>query len=278
MKIAVTYENGTVFQHFGRTQNFKIYEIENNQIISDEVIGNNGIGHEALADYLKELGVEVLICGGMGQGAQNALAQAGIEVYAGAQGDADEAVKAYLAGTLENTGANCDHHDHENESEGCEGGDCGSCGGCGHQVIMEGPNAGKTVRVHYRGTLNDGTQFDSSYDRGTPLEFICGTGMMIPGFDKAVLFMEQGDKINVHLMPEDAYGMPNPNAVFTVKISDIAGTERLTVEERVVLRTDRGYPIPVRVTAKDETTITFDSNHEMAGKELNFEIELVEIL
>jgi len=278
MKIAVTYENGTVFQHFGRTQNFKIYEIENNQIISDEVIGNNGIGHEALADYLKELGVEVLICGGMGQGAQNALAQAGIEVYAGAQGDADEAVKAYLAGTLENTGANCDHHDHENESEGCEGGDCGSCGGCGHQVIMEGPNAGKTVRVHYRGTLNDGTQFDSSYDRGTPLEFICGTGMMIPGFDKAVLFMEQGDKINVHLMPEDAYGMPNPNAVFTVKISDIAGTERLTVGERVVLRTDRGYPIPVRVTAKDETTITFDSNHEMAGKELNFEIELVEIL
>ena len=278
MKIAVTYEKGNVFQHFGRTQNFKIYEIENNQIISDEVIGNNGIGHEALADYLKELGVEVLICGGMGQGAQNALAQAGIEVYAGAQGDADEAVKAYLAGTLENTGANCDHHDHENESEGCEGGDCGSCGGCGHQVIMEGPNAGKTVRVHYRGTLNDGTQFDSSYDRGTPLEFICGTGMMIPGFDKAVLFMEQGDKINVHLMPEDAYGMPNPNAVFTVKISDIAGTERLTVEERVVLRTDRGYPIPVRVTAKDETTITFDSNHEMAGKELNFEIELVEIL
>ncbi|MBR4164100.1 MAG: FKBP-type peptidyl-prolyl cis-trans isomerase [Solobacterium sp.] len=278
MKIAVTYENGTVFQHFGRTQNFKIYEIENNQIISDEVIGNNGIGHEALADYLKEFGVEVLICGGMGQGAQNALAQAGIEVYAGAQGDADEAVKAYLAGTLENTGANCDHHDHENESEGCEGGDCGSCGGCGHQVIMEGPNAGKTVRVHYRGTLNDGTQFDSSYDRGTPLEFICGTGMMIPGFDKAVLFMEQGDKVNVHLMPEDAYGMPNPNAVFTVNISDIAGTENLTVGQRVVLRTDRGYPIPVRVTAKDETTITFDSNHEMAGKELNFEIELVEIL
>lgn len=278
MKIAVTYDNGTVFQHFGRTQSFKIYEIENKQIISDEVIGNNGIGHEALADYLKELGVEVLICGGMGPGAQNALAQAGIEVYAGAQGNADEAVKSFLEGTLENTGANCDHHDHENETEGCEGGDCGSCGGCGHQVIMEGPNAGKTVRVHYRGTLNDGTQFDSSYDRGTPLEFICGTGMMIPGFDKAVLFMEQGDKVNVHLMPEDAYGMPNPNAVFTVNISDIAGTERLTVGQRVVLRTDRGYPIPVRVTAKDETTITFDSNHEMAGKELNFEIELVEIL
>ncbi len=280
MKIAVTYDNGTVFQHFGRTEHFKIYEIDNKQITSSEVIGNNGIGHEALADYLKECGVEVLICGGMGPGAQNALAEAGITVYSDAEGDADKAVQAYLNGKLASTGANCNHHEHEEEScSGCEGQCESGCGGCpGHQVLLEGPNAGKTVRVHYRGTLNDGTQFDSSYDRGTPLEFICGTGMMIRGFDEAVLFMNQGDKIKIHLMPEDAYGMPNPNAIFTVKISDIAGTENLTVGQRVVLRTDRGYPIPVRVTAKDDTTITFDSNHEMAGKELNFEIELLEIL
>jgi FKBP-type peptidyl-prolyl cis-trans isomerase 2/predicted Fe-Mo cluster-binding NifX family protein len=282
MKIAVTYENGNVFQHFGRTENFKIYVIENGEIVSSEIIGNNGIGHEALAQYLKDLGVEVLICGGMGQGAQNALAEAGIEVYAGAEGSADEAVKAYLQGTLESTGANCDHHDHEEQGcgEGCESGDCGGCEGgcCGPQIIMEGPNAGKTVRVHYRGTFNDGTQFDSSYDRGTPLEFICGAGMMIQGFDRAVLTMQPGEKVNVHLMPEEAYGMPDPRKVFSVPIAELPGSEDLEVGEQVALQTAAGYPIRVKVSEKTDTLITFDANHEMAGKEMNFLIELVEVL
>ena len=288
MKIAVTYENGNVFQHFGRTENFKIYEIEDQMIISENVIGNNGFGHESLAEYLKDLGVDVLICGGMGPGAQNALAEAGIEVCAGASGSADEAVTAYLKGELVSTGVNCDHHEHEHEHEEescCEGGECGGdcasgCGGCcsgGPQIIMEGTNAGKTVRVHYRGTLNDGTQFDSSYDRGEPLEFVCGAGMMIRGFDAAVAVLEPGQKTSVHLMPEEAYGPADPEAVFTVEISQMPGSENLSVGQQVYLTNGFGQPFPVRVTAKEGSTITFDANHEMAGKELNFEIELVEV-
>ena len=275
MKIAVTYENGNIFQHFGRTETFKIYEIENNTVISSEVTGTEGHAHEALADFLKAQGIEVLICGGMGPGAQNALAQAGIEVYAGAEGSCDEAVEKYLKGELTSTGVNCDHH--QEEQEGCDPEQCASCPGCTPQIILEGKNAGKTVRVHYRGTFNDGTQFDSSYDRGEPLEFISGAGMMITGFDKAVVDMEPGEVTDIHLMPEEAYGMPNPNAVFTVRIAELPGSEGLEKDQVVFLQTEAGYPMRVRVADKTETDITFDANHEMAGKELNFRIELVEV-
>ena len=275
MKIAVTYENGNIFQHFGRTETFKIYEIENNTVISSEVTGTEGHAHEALADFLKAQGIEVLICGGMGPGAQNALAQAGIEVYAGAEGSCDEAVEKYLKGELTSTGVNCDHH--QEEQEGCDPEQCASCPGCTPQIILEGKNAGKTVRVHYRGTFNDGTQFDSSYDRGEPLEFISGAGMMITGFDKAVVDMEPGEITDIHLMPEEAYGMPNPNAVFTVRIAELPGSEGLEKDQVVFLQTEAGYPMRVRVADKTETDITFDANHEMAGKELNFRIELVEV-
>ena len=92
MKIAVTYENGKVFQHFGKTESFKIYEVEDNQIVSSEVISSNGSGHGALAGLLAEQGIDVLICGGIGGGAQAALADAGIELCAGAQGDTDQSV------------------------------------------------------------------------------------------------------------------------------------------------------------------------------------------
>ena len=143
--------------------------------------------------------------------------------------------------------------------------------------VMEGKNVGKTCRTHYRGTFNDGTQFDSSYDRGEPLEFICGVGQMIRGFDAAVAEMEVGEKVNIHLMPEEAYGMPDPNAIFTVAIAQLPGAEEVEIGQQVYLQNQYGQPFPVKVTAKDETNITFDANHEMAGKELNFEIELVEV-
>ena len=84
-----------------------------------------------------------------------------------------------------------------------------------HSRPLQVRNVGKTCRTHYRGTFNDGTQFDSSYDRGEPLEFICGAGQMIRGFDAAVADMEVGEIVDVHLMPEEAYGMPDPNAIFT---------------------------------------------------------------
>ena len=271
MKIAVTYDNGNVFQHFGKTENFKVYEVEDNKVVSSEVIGSNGTGHGALAGLLAEQGIDVLICGGIGGGAQTALAEAGIQLCSGAQGNTDEVVEAYLKGELESAGTTCDHH-HE------EGHSCGdSCGGgCGSHSTITGRNVGKTCRTHYRGTFNDGTQFDSSYDRGEPLEFICGAGQMIKGFDAAVADMEVGQVVDIHLMPEEAYGMPDPNAILTFEIAELQGSEDLTVGQRVYLSNSMGQPVPVTVTAKDSNTITLDANHEMAGKELNFTIELVE--
>ena len=289
MKIAATYDNGNIFQHFGKTEFFKVYEVEDNKVVSSEVIGSNGTGHGALAGLLAEQGISVLICGGIGGGAQSALAEAGIELCSGAQGDADAAVEAYLKGELVSTGVNCDHHHEEGHSCGShedghscggheEGHSCGNCGGgCGSQPAITGPNVGKTCRAHYRGTFNDGTQFDSSYDRGEPLEFICGAGQMIKGFDAAVANMEVGQVVDVHLMPEEAYGMPNPDAIFTLEIEQLPGAEDLTVGQQVYLSNQYGQPFPVKVNAKDEKTITFDANHEMAGKELNFRIELVEV-
>lgn len=287
MKIAVTYDNGNIFQHFGRTEQFKVYEIEDNKVVSSEVIGSNGIGHGALAGLLANLAVDVLICGGLGGGAQAALAEAGVEVCAGAEGDADQAVEAYLKGELASTGANCDHHHHEDghscgghdEGHSCGSGCGSSCGGgCGSRPAFTGRNVGKTCRAHYRGTFNDGTQFDSSYDRGEPLEFVCGAGQMILGFDKAVADMEVGQAVDVHLMPEEAYGMPDPNAVFSVEIAQLPGSEELEAGQQVYLSNQFGQPFPVKVVEKDEKMITFDANHEMAGKELNFRIELVEVL
>ena len=286
MKIAVTYDNGNVFQHFGRTEQFKVYEVEDNKVVSSEVIGSGGTGHGALAGLLAGQDVDVLICGGIGGGAQAALAEAGVELCAGAEGNTDEAVEAYLRGELVSTGANCDHHPEEghdcaghDEGHSCGGGCGSSCGGgCGSsRPAFEGKNVGKTCRAHYRGTFNDGTQFDSSYDRGEPLEFVCGAGQMILGFDKAVADMEVGQTVDVHLMPEEAYGMPDPAAVFTVEIAQLPGSEELEAGQQVYLSNQFGQPFPVKVTAKDETTITFDANHEMAGKELNFRIELVEV-
>lgn len=281
MKIAVTYENGQVFQHFGHTEQFKVYEVEDGKVVSSQVVGSDGSGHEALAVLLADMAVDVLICGGIGGGAQAALQEQGIELCAGASGAADAAVEAYLRGELINTGANCDHHEHHGEDHDCGehacGGHEGGCGGC-HGPRMEGPNVGRKVRTHYRGTFNDGTQFDSSYDRGEPLEFVCGAGMMIPGFDKAVADMKVGEIRKVHLAPEEAYGVRDLRNVFTMEIAQLPGSADLNVGDQAYLQTFDGRPFQVLVTAKDDKNITLDANHEMAGKELNFEIELVEVL
>ncbi len=283
MRIAVTYENGEVFQHFGHTEQFKVYEVENGAVVSSEVDGADGSGHGALAGLLAGKGIDVLICGGIGGGAQAALAEQGIELCAGASGSADAAVEAYLKGELKNTGANCDHYgeghtcgDGENHACGGDSG-CGqSCGGCGKSAVT-GKNAGKKCRTHYRGTFNDGTEFDSSYKRGAPLEFVCGAGMMIRGFDAAVADMDVGEIRQVHLMPAEAYGEADPAAIFTLPLAELPGAEELEPGEQVYLQSADGRAFPVKVKAKDALTVTFDANHEMAGKELNFTIELVEV-
>lgn len=129
MRIAVTYENGQIFQHFGHTGQFKVYDVEDGKILSSEVVSTNGSGHGALAGLLGALHADVLICGGIGGGAQAALAQAGIQLYGGVSGSADEAVAALLAGQLSyDPAVHCSHHDHEH---GGEGHTCGEHG-CGH--------------------------------------------------------------------------------------------------------------------------------------------------
>ena len=130
MKIAVTYENGEVFEHFGHSAEFKVYQVNGKEIVSSEIVGTNGSGHGALAGLLSDMGVDVLICGGIGVGAQNALSAAGIKLYGGVSGSADAAVKALLDGDLSyDPDVHCDHHDH-GEGHSC-GEDKHGCGGSG---------------------------------------------------------------------------------------------------------------------------------------------------
>ena len=128
MKIAVTYQNGQIFQHFGHTQQFKVYEVADNKVLSAAVVDTGSSGHGTLAGVLNMLNVDVLICGGIGGGAQMALAQAGIRLFGGVSGDADAAVESLLAGTLEfNPNVRCNHHDHHHgEGHTCGDHGCGS--------------------------------------------------------------------------------------------------------------------------------------------------------
>ena len=129
MKAAVTYdENGMVFQHFGHTERFKVYTIEDGRVLSGEVIDTAGAGHEALAVFLAKQGVDTLICGGIGPGAVNALAMCGIRVFGGITGLADAAAEALARGSLAyNPEPNCDHHDGEHGGH-CEHHGEGRCG------------------------------------------------------------------------------------------------------------------------------------------------------
>lgn len=131
MKIAVTYENGNVFQHFGKSEQFKFYDVEDGNIVSAEVVSTNGQGHGALAGFLQAHQADVVIAGGIGGGAQQALAAAGIKLYGGVTGSADDAVKALLQGSLAfNPNVACSHHDHEH---GHGEHHCGENGCGGHQ-------------------------------------------------------------------------------------------------------------------------------------------------
>ena len=124
MRVAVTYDNGNVFGHFGRTEQFKVYEIEDGKVVDSQILDTNGEGCGALAGILNVANIDVLICGGIGGGAVNAIQAAGIKLYAGATGSADAAVEALIAGTIEANGeANCDHHEHE-EGHSCGHGRC----------------------------------------------------------------------------------------------------------------------------------------------------------
>ena len=137
-------------------------------------------------------------------------------------------------------------------------------------------NEGKTVKAHYRGTLEDGTQFDSSYDRGEPLEFTCMAGMMIPGFDAAVKDMEVGEKKTVHIPCKDAYGEVNPDAIIHFPIEQVPNANELPVGQSIYLNSPMG-PVPAKVVSVDDKEVVVDMNHELAGKDLIFEIELVEV-
>jgi len=132
MTVAVTHENGLIFQHFGHTSEFKVYNVENGAIISSEVVSTGGSGHGALAGILHGLRADVLICGGIGMGAQNALTMAGVKWYAGVSGSCDEAVTAFLDGKLDyDPNAVCNHHGEGHHHHG-EGHECGHHG-CGSE-------------------------------------------------------------------------------------------------------------------------------------------------
>ncbi len=168
MRIAVTYENGEIFQHFGHTRQFKLYDVEDGKITKSEITDTNGQGHGALAGFLKCAGVDVLICGGIGGGAQMALSEAGIKLYGGASGKADDAVAALLAGNLNyNPDVKCDHH-----GEGHSHGGDHACGGHSGEHSCGGHDHGEGHSCGHHGSGNgDGhTQAQSGrLDQAQPL-------------------------------------------------------------------------------------------------------------
>ncbi|AEB06797.1 peptidylprolyl isomerase FKBP-type [Coriobacterium glomerans PW2] len=138
-------------------------------------------------------------------------------------------------------------------------------------------NEGKKVRAHYCGTLDDGTKFDSSYDRGEPIAFTCGAHQMIAGFDQAVAGMAQGEKKSVHIPAAEAYGERREDLIMRFPADQVPNREDLSVGDQLYLSSPEGRPVPATVTAIDDAFVTLDANHQLAGCDLNFDIELVEI-
>ncbi len=142
---------------------------------------------------------------------------------------------------------------------------------------MAQAKSGDTVQVHYTGTLNDGTVFDSSAGR-TPLEFTVGSGQVIKGFDDGVSGMNPGDKKTINIPVEDAYGPANEEMIFTLNRSDIP--DDIPLEEGMTLNMHEDgspQPIPVIIRQLSDTSVTLDANHVLAGKALTFDIELVDV-
>ena len=141
---------------------------------------------------------------------------------------------------------------------------------------MSKAKKGDVVKVHYKGTLNSGEQFDSSEGRD-PLKFTVGAGQMIAGFDAAIPGMVVGEKKTIVIAPEDAYGHKNEDAIIEFPKSNIPADMKLEPGMKLQLRNEAGHPVPVVVTEVKDDVIILDANHELAGKELIFDIELVEI-
>ena len=139
MKLAITYDksNNQIWQHFGHTEYFRIVTIDGTNVTADKIVGTNGVGHGALAGFLKDQGVEALICGGIGGGARNALAEAGITLYGGVSGDADDAIVAFVTGNLQySTEPTCDHNEH-GEDHDCGSQHSHSCGGHSRSSLLK---------------------------------------------------------------------------------------------------------------------------------------------
>lgn len=130
------------------------------------------------------------------------------------------------------------------------------------------------VQVHYKGTLDDGTVFDSSEGRD-PITFVEGAHQVIPGFENAVADMQPGDKVSIHLEPKDAYGERDERLVQVIPVDGIPNADKLPVGETVYFRNPAGYPMPAKVEKIEDGNVHLDFNHQLAGKALNFELELV---
>lgn len=255
MRLAIPCVDGVVCQEFESCQNFRLYDIDNRIITSAHDAETSAVGVSEIADFLLSEEIDGIICGAIEEDSCEVLIEKGLAIYSGAEGDPDKAVDQLLFGDIITPEGEYDHTG---------------------EICMEGPNAGKFVRVHYEGTFDDGSVFDSSYERGEPLEYTCAIGLMIEGFDRAVVGMSVGDVINVHLEPKEAYGEYNPAAVVTYPIKQLPGLEMLQVGQQVSSSL-MGVTTVMTVIARDDETITFDSNHDMAGKALNFKIELLDV-
>ena len=142
---------------------------------------------------------------------------------------------------------------------------------------MSDAKAGDTVRIHYTGTLQDGSTFDSSAGRD-PLEFTLGAGQVIPGFDKAVDGMSTGEEKTVEIPCDEAYGPHDPNGRQDFPRANVPDDVPLEIGTRLQLSTPTGQPVMVTVADVSDETVVLDANHPLAGQDLTFKIELVEIV